>query len=112
MTRNKLKHRRGETLTEVLVSVLVVAMSIALLAGMVGASMRMNAAARNLDSGSDGNGGFYGELSEVETHVFTSADAPITVLLTGDGRSPVELTGLRSYRAGTGQSLCAYGTGG
>lgn len=77
----KLRARRGETLAEVLVAVLVTAASICLLTGMVNASMSINMKLRAVDGGTDG---FYPSLSEAETHVFNhSDDDPITVKTTG-----------------------------
>lgn len=79
--KRKLRTRRGETLTEVLVAVLVTALAICLLAGMVHASMSINGKVREIDGGTDG---FYPSLSEAETHVFDhSSDDPITVKTTG-----------------------------
>lgn len=79
--KKKLQNRRGETLTEVLVAVLVTALAICILAGMVNASMSINMKVREADGGTDG---FYSSLSEAETHVFNySADDPITVKTTG-----------------------------
>lgn len=62
--REKLKSSRGETLVEVLASVLVCALSIALLAGAVSASVRIDLQAREADSE------YYEVLSRAEAQNF------------------------------------------
>lgn len=47
--RNKLRSRRGETLTETLVALLVVALASVILATMIGTATRINAAAIQRD---------------------------------------------------------------
>ena len=79
--KKKLTSRRGETLTEVLVAILVVSMSIVLLTGMVNASMSINYQMRELDGGEDG---FYQSLADAETHVFDH---------TQDDLIPIKATG-------------------
>ncbi len=79
--KKKLTSRRGETLTEVLVAILVVSMSVVLLANMVNASMSINYQMRELDGGAEG---FYPSLAAAETHVFNhSTDDLITIKTTG-----------------------------
>lgn len=104
MLKQKLLARRGETLVEVLVAILVCGVSITMLVGMVMTSMSINQAAREMDSGADGNGGFYGALSHVETHVFDGGDSTCQVKLTGGG-SDITLYA-RSY---TEDGLSVYG---
>ena len=78
--KKKLQSHRGETLTEVLVAVLVTALAICLLAGMVQYSMIINAKIRQEDAGDHG---FYPALSDVETHEFGPGDGgSITVHVT------------------------------
>lgn len=48
--RNKLTSRRGETLTETLAGILIVGLASAVLAGMIAASARINAAAVAADA--------------------------------------------------------------
>lgn len=98
---SKLASRRGETLTETLVGVLIVGLSSAVLACMVAASARMNSAAVAADSalyeavtkaeGGEPAGGGTAEVAVTvtvggESHTFSSA-------LCGDGDVP-----LYSYR--------------
>ncbi len=103
--KQKWKNRRGETLTEVLVAILVVGASIALLSGMVNASMSINSQVRELDMGDNG---FYRGLTDVETHVFTVADDPITVKTTG-GPGTVTFSHVYSYTPEGKSSLTVYG---
>ncbi|MDO4516821.1 MAG: hypothetical protein Q4C76_06780 [Bacillota bacterium] len=58
---NKLASRRGETLTETLVAILVVALSSAILATMIGAASRMNKTAMEKDAQ------LYGAVTAAET---------------------------------------------
>ncbi len=67
MLKQKLRSAKGETLTELLAAILICGFSIMLLLGMIINAMRINQSARELDMGADGNGGFYGALSDVET---------------------------------------------
>lgn len=108
MLKQKLLARRGETLAEVLVAILVCSFSIMLLVGMVMTSMNINRAAREMDAGTDGNGGFYGALSDVETHTFTAADDPCVVRLTGGVGTPSITLDARSYTAADA-ALTVYG---
>lgn len=103
--KQKLKNRRGETLTEVLVAILVVGASIALLTGMVNASMSINAQVREMDMGDDG---FYRGVTAVETHTFTGSDDPITVKTTG-GPSTVIFSDVYSYTPEGSSALTVYG---
>ncbi len=111
MLRRKLRAARGETLVEVLAAILVCGLAILLLTSMIMASMGINRKAREMDRGADGSGGFFGALSAVETHVFTAADPVCPVTFTGDGRAPINVSGVRSYTGGEGISLTAYGKG-
>lgn len=102
----KVKNRRGETLTEVLVALLVVTLSICLLTVMVNTSMSINAQMRQADSGDDG---FYPALSDAETHVFDeNADESVTVRLTG-GPSALTLGDVYAYTAEGLGGLTVYG---
>ncbi len=103
--KQKLKNRRGETLTEVLVAILVVGASIALLSGMVNASMSINSQVREMDMG---EGGFYRGLTDVETHAFSAADETITVKTTG-GPGTVTFSHVYSYTPEGKSSLTVYG---
>ncbi len=103
--KEKLKDRRGETLTEVLVAILVVGASIALLTGMVNASMSINRQVREMDMGEKG---FYDTLSAAETHAFSGSDDPITIRTTG-GPSTVTFSDVYSYTPEGKSSLTVYG---
>lgn len=104
--KQTLKNRRGETLTEVLVAILVVGASIALLTGMVNASMSINAQVREMDMGDDG---FYQGVTAAETHVFDrSTDDAITVKATG-GPSTITIPDVYSYTPEGRSSLTVYG---
>ncbi len=104
--KQKLKNRRGETLTEVLVAILVVGASIAILTGMVNASMSINSQIREMDMGSDG---FYRGLTAVETHAFDhTADDPITIKTTG-GPSTITFSDVYSYTPEGKSPLTVYG---
>lgn len=108
MLKQKLLAHRGETLTEVLVAILVCGFSILLLVGMITTSMGINRTARELDAGADGTGGFYGGLSDAETHVFETGDDACTVKFTGTG-VPSEITlSARCYTADNA-GLTVYG---
>lgn len=108
MLKQKLLARRGETLTEVLVAILVCGFSITLLVGMITTSMGINKRAREMDAGADGHGGFYGALSQVETHSFTAADHPCVVKLTGGAGVSTITLNVRSYTA-SDADLTVYG---
>lgn len=102
----KCRSRRGETLTEVLVALLVVTLAICLLTTMVNASMSINAQMRQVDGGEDG---FYRSLSAAETHDFDhSTDAPITVKTTG-GPSAITFADTYSHTQDGRGSLTVYG---
>lgn len=104
--KNKLRARRGETLTEVLVAVLVTALAICIMAGMVHASMSINMKLRETDGGADG---FYSSLSAAEAHVFNhSTDDEITVTFTSDDGPDVELTAYSHTQSGQG-AFVVYG---
>ncbi len=104
--KRKLKGRRGETLTEVLVAILVVGASIAILTGMVNASMSINAQVREMDMGDKG---FYPGVTAVETHAFDAGtDDAITVRTTG-GPTSVTFSGVYSYTPEGSSGLTVYG---
>lgn len=105
--KQKLKDRRGETLAEVLVAILVVGASIALLSGLVTTSMSINHQVREMDMG---EGGFYSALSAVETHVYNpGTDAAVTVKATGGPGAPVTFSNVYSYTPEGQSALTAYG---
>ncbi len=106
MLMKKLRSSRGETLTEILAAILVCGFSILLLVGMMTTSMSINRKVRALDAGADGSGGFYGALSEVETHKFTGADDGCTVTLSGTGLATITVSDVYSC---TQEGLTAYG---
>lgn len=102
MLRKKLLARRGETLTEVLVAILVCGFSILLLVGMITTSMGINQRAREMDEA------FFAALTQVETHVFDGGDPTCTVKLAGSGALPdIELTARRYTNTDAG--LTVYG---
>lgn len=101
--KKKLQSRRGETLTEVLVAILVTALAICLLAGMVQVSMSMNAQMREADAGENG---FFPALSAAETHVFDhTQDDSLTIQTTG-GPSAVQFAGVYLHEE---NGLVVYG---
>lgn len=101
----KLRTRRGETLTEVLVAVLVTAMAICLLAGMVHASMSINMQVRELDTGEDG---FYPSLAAAETYTFGTTDTAIIVKTSG-GPSTIIFADTYSHAPSGLGGLVVYG---
>lgn len=108
MLKRKLLSRRGETLAELLIAILVCGVAIMMLAGMINTAVKMNNQARQADVGADGSGGFYGGLSQVETHTLTVADDARTVKLAGPGTlADIELD-VRSY-TNTDADLTVYG---
>ncbi len=100
MLKNKLRSSKGESLVEILASILVCGISILILLTLVNAAMRMNAASRNMDAGEDGTGGFYGALSAAETFDFSSGGDPFTVRVSGTGLSDVSFDHVRSATLG------------
>ena len=98
----KLKSKHGETLTETLVSILIIAMASALLATMVGVSARLTKRAEAADAQ------FYEELSAAEAGRGEDGDATITLTVGGSsGELPVVIYGgsgeLKSYRLAGGE---------
>lgn len=86
----KWNSRRGETLTETLAALLLVALATALLVTMVTASFRLNAAARGNDAR------FYEELSAAEAGVGGESENAGVVAIKAGGESwkvPVSVTG-------------------
>ncbi len=71
----KLKNRAGETLAEVLVSILVIAFAVLLLASMVSASGSIDLSTRERDEK------FYQDLTNAETH-HRNEGSPVTVNVT------------------------------
>ncbi len=105
--KQKLKNRGGETLAEVLVAILVVGASIALLTGMVNASMSINSQVREMDMGDNG---FYDTLSAVETHAFDrTADDAITVKATGGPGGAITFSDVYTYTPEGSSALTVYG---
>lgn len=108
MMKQKLLSRRGETLAELLVAILVCGVSIMMLASLISTSMRINNQARQADVGSDGHGGFYGGLSDVETHVFDGSEDSCTVKLAGPGALADISLSVHRY-TNTDANLTVYG---
>lgn len=108
MLKRKLLSRRGETLAELLIAILVCGVAIMMLASMITMSMRINNQARQADVGTDGSGGFYGGLSDVETHTLTVADDACTVKLAGPGALADLSLSVRQY-TNTDANLTVYG---
>lgn len=75
--RKRLGHR-GETLTETLVAIVIISLSSVLLASMVGAASRMNAAVLERDRV------FYAELSQAERQLTPRASGTVTVRIGGE----------------------------
>ena len=71
--RRKLKSTAGESLAEVLVAMLIVALATMLLVVMINASASMDAAARRYDEK------FYEDLSNAETHGGAGADGTVII---------------------------------
>ena len=98
----KLRSRRGETLVEVLVSILVAGLSVLLLAGMISTAARFNGAARRADER------LYEQLSAAEAQ---GPDADLgrasVVLTVGGVRDPIPV-----YVYGLPDGLCSYAEGG
>lgn len=78
--KQKLAARRGETLTETLVAILVISLSAAVLAAMIGAASRMNRLAIQQDEAN------YAAISAAETGAGTATNGTVTIT-TVDGSS-------------------------
>ncbi len=98
---NKLASRRGETLTETLAGILIVGLASAVLAGMIAASTRMNAAAATADAA------LYAAVTKAERGEPAGGETvtvKVTVTVDGESRTfPSSLCGdrelpLYSYR--------------
>lgn len=110
MMKKKLRGSKGESLVEVLASILVCGISVLILLTLISAAMQMNAASRNMDAGEDGSGGFYGALSAVETFDFSSGGDPFSVRVSGAGLPDVSFDHVRSVTQGEdAYALTAYG---
>lgn len=110
MRKNKLRSSKGESLVEVLASILVCGISIVILATLVNAAMKMNAESRSMDAGDDGTGGFYGALSAAETFDFSSGGDPFTVRVSGVGLPDISFDHVRSVTEGEdAYALTVYG---
>ncbi len=92
----KWNSRRGETLTETLAALLLVALATALLVTMVTASFRLNAAARRNDAG------FYEELSKAEAGE-DEGEGLIKIIVDGNPQSDVQVS-----VTGGGSALTSY----
>lgn len=73
MAEPKLRSRRGETLVETLVAILVSALSVVLLVGGITAAAQINRRAAEQD------GDFYGQLTAAEEQEGVGTDINITV---------------------------------
>lgn len=72
---NKLRTRRGETVAEVLLAVLVAGVAMALVAGAASAAVRLNVTAREVDAA------YYAQLSAAETRAGPKQEAKLTITL-------------------------------
>lgn len=75
--KQKLSARRGETLTETLVAILVISLSAAVLAAMIGAASRMNRLAIQQDEAN------YAAISAAETGSGTATNGKVTIKVNG-----------------------------
>ena len=87
MQRLKLRSERGETLIEVLASVLIVSLSVMMVAGSVMASSRVDVDAEKMDKT------HYAGLSNAETH--TTRTTPTGVVVTIS--DPDDITNGKTY---------------
>lgn len=91
----RLSSRRGETLVETLASILIVAVSAAIFAGMIMSSSRLNTVAKEADDA------FYAELSAAETQAATTSGTVSVTWSTGSEAFAVTIAGtsgeLRGY---------------
>lgn len=78
MQRLKLRSERGETLIEVLASVLIVSLSVMMVAGSVMASSRVDVDAKKMDKT------HYAALSNAETHTTATSDTGVKVTISDD----------------------------
>jgi type II secretory pathway pseudopilin PulG len=77
--RKKLRERRGETLVELLASILIGALSAALLAGGIAASTRLDLDARDLDKT------YYQQLTAAEARTGPALPGTVEVVNTKNG---------------------------
>ncbi len=104
MPRKKLRSSRGETLAEVLISIVICCVAILMLATMLTVSMGINQRAREMDVA------FYDDLSDVEAH-FTDGDTPCAVTVRGESAPEITFSDARSYTPEDGAGLTVYGKG-
>ena len=104
MLKEKLRSSRGETLTEVLISIVICSIAVLLLATMVITAMSINHKAREMDVD------FYGKLTDVEAH-FSTGETPCVVSVKGGGVSAITFSNVRSYTSQDGTNLTVYGKG-
>lgn len=95
----KLRRRGGETLTETLCAVLIVALSSTILATMLAAASRMNASAIDQDRT------YYSELNDAETR---AAGVDGTVMVTGDADGRAFSVPYAVKVHGSGDTLTTY----
>lgn len=101
--RKKLRERRGETLVELLASILIGALSAALLAGGIAASTRLDLDARDLDKT------YYQQLTAAEARTGPALPGAVEVVNTQNGLNsaiPVSIWG-----GGRAWSYSAKGAG-
>jgi hypothetical protein len=101
--RKKLRERRGETLVELLASILIGALSAALLAGGIAASTRLDLDARDLDKT------YYQQLTAAEARTGPALPGTVEVVNTQNGLNsaiPVSIWG-----GGRAWSYSAKGAG-
>ena len=93
---SKLRSRKGETLTETLVALLIVGLSSVVLASMIGAASRMGTQAAERDKA------MYEEVAAAEARTGDSEDGSVTVTV-GDTNQTIDVKyyggedGLHSY---------------
>lgn len=74
---SKLRSRAGETFSEVMIALLIVALSALLLSALVSASGQVDMAVRQDDEK------FYESLSDLETHEGTPEDKQLSITMSG-----------------------------
>lgn len=98
----KLKSRRGETMVEMLVSMMILTLSICLLVTMIVVSYQFDHQARELDKT------YKNDLSTAENFTGTSTSGTIKLKLNGVGASGGEQTINVAIYSNTGSNLKSY----
>lgn len=81
--QKKLKSEKGESLIELLASILVASLSVVLLAGMVAVSSRINRSVRESDAA------FYGYVSEAEAQTEEVTAPAAQLQIQEEGAAPI-----------------------